>query len=161
MHINAAGRRRKLFKDRAQSLRDFSAERVRERVALTKEVWKHLKKCLGDNRVMETPVIVQLIADYILEMVIERTGTVAVPCVPYEATAGLAMLMLRDHGIISVHFAGLPPGTAALLIKFLPPDQVERFGGPAALAEAVDDSLDSLAEVIKKGKLRELLLGDE
>ena len=139
---------------------EFS-ERVRERVALTKEVGKHLKKRLGDNRVMETPVIVQLIADDILEMAMERAGIATVPCVPYEATAGLAMLMLRDHGIISVHFAGLPPGTAALLIKFLPPDQVERFGGPAALAEAVDNSLDSLADVIMKGELQELLLGGD
>ena len=153
--------RQMLYPAVAQSLRDYSAERVRERVALTKEVGKYLKKRLGDNRVMETPVIVQLIADDILEMVMERAGIATVPCVPYEATAGLAMLMLRDHGIISVHFAGLPPGTAALLIKFLPPDQVERFGGPAALAEAVDNSLDSLADVIMKGELQELLLGGD
>ena len=153
--------RQMLYPAVAQSLRDYSAERVRERVALTKEVGKHLKKRLGDNRVMETPVIVQLIADDILEMAMERAGIATVPCVPYEATAGLAMLMLRDHGIISVHFAGLPPGTAALLIKFLPPDQVERFGGPAALAEAVDNSLDSLADVIIKGELQELLLGGD
>ena len=153
--------RQMLYPAVAQSLRDYSAERVRERVALTKEVGKHLKKRLGDNRVMETPVIVQLIADDILEMAMERVGIATVPCVPYEATAGLAMLMLRDHGIISVHFAGLPPGTAALLIKFLPPDQVERFGGPAAVAEAVDNSLDSLADVIIKGELQELLLGGD
>ena len=153
--------RQMLYPAVAQSLRDYSAERVRERVALTKEVGKHLKKCLGDNRVMETPVIVQLIAEDILEMVMERAGIATVPCVPYEATAGLAMLMLRDYGIVSVHFAGLPPGTAALLIKFVPPDQVERFGGPAALAEAVDKSLDSLADVIMKGELRELLLESE
>ncbi len=150
--------RQMLYPAVAQSLRDYSADTVRERVALTKEVGKHLKKCLGDNRVMETPVIIQLVADDILEMAMERAGISAAPCVPYEATAGLAMLMLRDFGIVSVHFAGLPPGTAALMIKFVPPDVVERFGGPAKLAEAVDRSLTSLADVMKKGELKELLL---
>jgi len=39
----------------------------------------------------------------------------------------------RDPGIVSVHFAGLPPGTAALMVKCLPPDVLERFGGPENL----------------------------
>ncbi|MDA0998724.1 MAG: hypothetical protein O2944_11015 [Proteobacteria bacterium] len=151
--------RQMLYPAVAQSLRDYSADKVRERVALTKEVGKHLKNLLGDNRVMETPVIVQLAADDILEMAMERGGIKQAPCVPYEATAGLAMLMLRDFGIVSVHFAGLPPGTAALMIKFVPPDVVERFGGPKAIAEAVDKSLDVLADVMKKKNgLQELLL---
>ena len=149
--------RQMLYPAVCQSLRDYSADKVRERVNLTKDVGAHLKKRLGGNRVMETPVIVQLLADDILEMAMERAGIKDVPCVPYEATAGLAMLMLRDFGIISVHFAGLPPGTAALMIKFLPPDIVEKFGGPAALAEAVDKSLDALAATLKAGELEKLL----
>lgn len=151
--------RQMLYPAVCQSLRDYSADKVRERVALTKEVGEHLKKKLGGNRVLETPVIVQLMAEDILEMAMERAGISDVPCVPYEATAALAMIMLRDHGIISVHFAGLPPGTAALMIKFLPPDVVERFGGPAALADAIDTSLDTLAEVMKSpDELTRLLL---
>jgi L-seryl-tRNA(Ser) seleniumtransferase len=78
--------------------------------------------------------------------------------VPYEATAGLAMHMLRDYGIVSVHFAGVPPGTAALMVKFLPPEILERLGGPAAYAEAVDKSLDALAETLKtEGALEKLI----
>ncbi|MGI9386459.1 MAG: hypothetical protein ACR2OX_03425, partial [Methyloligellaceae bacterium] len=151
--------RQMLYPAVVQSLGDYSPERVRERVVITKEVGVYLKKCLGHNRVMVTPVIVQLTADDILEMAMERAGIKQPPCVPYEATAGLAMLMLRDFGIISVHFAGLPPGTAALLIKFLPSDTLNRFGGPKALADAVDESLDALAATMKvEGGLDELLL---
>lgn len=151
--------RQMLYPAVCQSLRDYSPDKVLERVRLTKEVGEHLKTRLGGNRVTETPVIVQLMAEDILEMAMERAGITNTPCVPYEATAGLAMIMLRDHGIVSVHFAGLPPGTAALMIKFLPPDIVERFGGPAALAGAVDTSLDTLAEVMKTPDgLRTLLL---
>jgi L-seryl-tRNA(Ser) seleniumtransferase len=151
--------RQMLYPAVVQSLRDYSPETVRERVAVTKETGQALKRRLGGNRVMETPVIVQLTADDILEMAMERSGLKEAPCVPYEATAGLAMLMLRDFGIVSVHFAGLPPGTAALLIKFLPPDVLARFGGPSAFAEAIDKSLDALAETMKaEGALEDLLL---
>lgn len=151
--------RQMLYPAVVQSLRDYSPAKVRERVALTKEVGAHLKKRLGDNRVMETPVIMQLTADDILEMAIERAGIDTPPCVPYEATAGLAMIMLRDFGIVSVHFAGLPPGTAALMIKFLPPETVAAFGGAEKLAEAVDESLSRLAEVLRtEGGLRDLIL---
>lgn len=150
--------RQLLYPAVAQSLRDYRPETVRALVAVTKETGMALKRRLGGNRVMETPVIVQLLADDILEMAMERAGLTEPPCVPYEATAGLAMLMLRDYGIVSVHFAGIPPGTAALMVKFLPPDVLERLGGPAAYAEAVDKSLDALAETLKtEGALKTLI----
>lgn len=151
--------RQMLYPAVVQSLRDYSPDVIRERVALTKEVGNHLKSKLSDNRVLETPVIVQLMAEDILEVAMERAGMPSAPCVPYEATAGLAMLMLRDFGIISVHFAGLPPGTAALMIKFLPPDVVARFGGTEAVADAIDQSITSLGQVLKtEGALECLLL---
>ena len=79
---------------------------------------------------------------------------------PYEATAALAMLLLRDHGILTVHFAGLPPGTGALMIKFVPPETLARFGGAAKLAEAIDRSIDELAETLKRPEaIAELILG--
>ena len=142
-----------------QSLRNYSAEKVRERVAVTKEVGHALKQRLGDNRVLETPVIVQLMAEDILEIAMERANLDEPPCVPYEATAGLAMLILRDYGVVTVHFAGLPPGTSALMIKFLPPDVLSQFGGHEALADAVDNSLYRLAETLtQKDGLERLLL---
>ena len=79
---------------------------------------------------------------------------------PYEATAALAMLLLRDPGILTVHFAGLPPGTAALMIKFVPSETLARFGGAAKLAEAIDRSIDALADTLKRPEaIAELILG--
>jgi L-seryl-tRNA(Ser) seleniumtransferase len=70
------------------------------------------------------------------------------------------MLLLRDYGILTVHFAGLPPGTSALLIKFLPPETVARFGGPQKFAQAIDSSLHNLAHIIDDtDQLRQLILG--
>ena len=55
------------------------------------------------------------------------------------------MLLLRDHGILTVHFAALPPGTSALLLKFVPPETLARFGGAERFAESVDEALGELA----------------
>ena len=70
------------------------------------------------------------------------------------------MLLLRDHGMLMVHFVGVPPGTADLLIKFVPPETLERFGGAGRYAEAVNDSLTRLGELLRdRESIRELLLG--
>lgn len=142
-----------------QSLAQYRPERVRELVATTKNVAHELKTILGD-RLSETPVIAKLRGEDILELAMARAHITKPPIVPYEATAALAMLLLRDHGILTVHFAGLPPGTSALLIKFLPPETIARFGGPKKFAQAIDISLNNLAHMIgDAGQLRQLLLG--
>jgi L-seryl-tRNA(Ser) seleniumtransferase len=90
----------------------------------------------------------------------ERAGLGAAPVVPYEASAALSMLLLRDHDMLMVHFVGVPPGTADLLIKFVPPETLDRFGGPRKYAAAVDDALTKVGELLREPQqLRELLLG--
>jgi L-seryl-tRNA(Ser) seleniumtransferase len=70
------------------------------------------------------------------------------------------MVLLRDHGLLTVHFAGMPPGTAALMIKFLPEVTVAAIGGPQAFAAAVDGSLDEAASVVPDPEAtRRLLVG--
>lgn len=144
-----------------RSLEQYDPQRVRDLVAATKQVAEALKARLG-NRVTETPVIAQLQGEDILEMAMERAGDTTPVIVPYEATAALAMILLRDHGILTVHFAGMPPGTGALLIKFVPPETLERFGGPAELASAIDRSIDTLSSMISDTTaIREMLLNSE
>ena len=143
------------------TLEQYDPESVRELVRNTIEVAEELKKRLG-NRVTETPVTAQLLAEDILEMAMERANVTAAPIVPYEATAALAMLLVRDFGIMTVHLAGLPPGSSPLLIKFVPPHTLERFGGAARFAEAIDSSITSLSAIVDKPEaLRELLFGKD
>ena len=80
------------------------------------------------------------------------------PLVPYEATAALAMRLLLDHGILTVHFAAVPPGTSALLFKFVPPELLQRFGGADRFAAAVESSLDRVAA---ENDWRDLLLSSQ
>ena len=144
-----------------QSLEQYDPARVVELVDTTKQVTGALKARLG-NRVSETPVIGKLDGEDIMEIAMERAGLTDNPVVPIEALAGLAMLLLRDFGIMTVHFAGLPPGTSAMLIKFMPPETLDRFGGPEKFADAVNQCLDRLADIIASpAAMRELLYGPE
>ena len=109
--------------------------------------------------VINTPVIGKLRGESIHELALKRAGLDSSPLVPYEATAALAMLLLRDAGIFTVHFAGIPPGTSALLIKFLPPERLAELGGADTFARAVDDGISSLAALLHDpDQIRSLLL---
>jgi L-seryl-tRNA(Ser) seleniumtransferase len=138
------------------SLEQYRPERVRELVETTARVGEALVERLGDW-VRRTPVAVRLEGEDILAEAARRAG-VDSSLAPIEATAALAMLLLRAHGILTVHFAALPPGTSALLLKFIPPETLEHFGGAEAFAAAVDVSLDELATMLDvPSELRSLL----
>ncbi len=138
------------------SLEQYRPERVRELVASTQRVGDALERIAP--WLDRTPVAVKLPGAGILAEAERRAGIAAPALVPIEATAALAMLLLRDHGILTVHFAALPPGTDALLLKFIPPEVLERFGGPDAFAAAVDAALDGVAELLgRPAELRSLL----
>lgn len=149
-----------LYPAAVRSLAGSTPERVQDLVETTREVAVALQDVFGD-RLHETPVIAELLADDILEMALQRAGLQTPPIVPYEASAALAMLLLRDYGIITVHFVGLPPGTSALMFKFIAPEVLKRFGGAQAYAQAIDACLDTLAGLLADpAQLRRLLLGD-
>jgi L-seryl-tRNA(Ser) seleniumtransferase len=149
-----------LYPAAVRSLAGSTPERVQDLVETTREVAVALQDVFGD-RLHETPVIAELLADDILEMALQRAGLQMPPVVPYEASAALAMLLLRDYGIITVHFVGLPPGTSALMFKFIAPEVLKRFGGAQAYAQAIDACLDTLAGLLADPQqIRHLLLGD-
>ena len=142
-----------------RSLELYRPERVRELVATTETVGEALATTLGEW-VVRTPFAVKLEGEDVLAVAMERAGVEEPPIVPFEATAALAMLLLRDHGVLTVHFAALPPGTAALLVKFVPPETLAAFGGAEAFAAAVYASLDEFARLLTTASaVRTLLLG--
>jgi L-seryl-tRNA(Ser) seleniumtransferase len=142
-----------------RSLAGYRPERVRELVATTREVGEAMRAIFG-VRLHLTPVTAQLRADDLLALAMERAGIGTPPIVPIEATAALAMLLLEDYGILTVHFAGMPPGTSSLLVKFVPPETLERFGGAEAFAKAVDSSVSRLAALLPEpAAVKALLLG--
>ena len=132
---------------------------MRELIATTKQIAAELRPLLG-NRLRETPTTVQIAADDILEVAMERGGVDEPTIVPYEASAALSMLLLRDYDMLMVHFVGVPPGTADLLIKFVPPETLQRFGGAKKYADAVNATLGKIGTLLRDPeKIREMLLG--
>ena len=149
-----------LYPAAVRSLAGYRPERVRLLVDTTRTVGDALRGVFG-ARVHLTPVTAQLRADDLLALAMERARLTTPPIAPIEATAAVAMLLLEDYGVITVHFAGMPPGTSSLLVKFVPPETLERFGGAEALAKAVDSSVDRLAALLRDpAALRALLVGD-
>jgi L-seryl-tRNA(Ser) seleniumtransferase len=152
--------RQMLYPAVVRTLEQYDPARVRRLIATTKQIAGELRPLLG-NRLRETPTTVQIAADDILEIAVERGGIREAPVVPYEAAAALLMLLLRDHGMLMVHFVGVPPGTADLLIKFVPPETLDRFGGARKYANAVNASLTELGELLREPEsIRDLLLGN-
>ena len=142
-----------------RTLEQYDPARMQAIVATTKQIANKLRPLLG-NRLRETPTTVQIAADDILEIAMEHGGVNEAPVVPYEASAALSMLLLRNYGMLMVHFVGVPPGTADLLIKFVPPEALERFGGAGKYAQAVNSSLTRLGELLREPQsVRDLLLG--
>ena len=153
--------RQALYAAVVRTLEQYDPRRIQVLIDSTKEIAKEMRPLFG-NRLRETPTTVQLAADDILEIAMERGGAEQPPIVPYEATAALSMLMLKDYDMLMVHFVGVPPGGADLLIKFVPPETLSRFGGPKKYAEAVNNCLTKLGKMVHEPEsIRELLLGSE
>jgi L-seryl-tRNA(Ser) seleniumtransferase len=143
-----------------RTLDEYRPERVRELIASTKRVAAALRPILG-ARLHETPTTAQLRADDLLALAMERGGVAEPPVVPYEAAAAFCMLLLEEHRMLTVHFVGMPPGTADILFKFVPPETLERFGGPEKFAGAVDAALTRVGALLREpARIRDLLLGD-
>src|SRR6266513_941381 len=143
-----------------RSLAGSTSERVQHLVQTAREVAAAVRRILGD-RVHETPVIAELLAEDILEIAMTRAGVTAPPVVPYEAASALAMLLLRDYGVITVQLVGVPPGTSSVMLKFIAPETLARFGGADAYARAIDDGLTKLAGMLAEPtQIARLLLGE-
>ncbi len=143
-----------------RTLEQYRPERVRELIASTRRVADALRPILG-ARLHETPTTAQLLADDLLTIAMERGGVTSPPVVPYEAAAAFCMILLEEHRMLTVHFVGMPPGTANVLFKFVRPETLERFGGPEKFAHAVDSALTRLSTFLQKPeRIPALLFGD-
>ena len=151
--------RQMLYPAVVRTLEQYDPARVRALIETTRQIARELHPFVG-NWLRETPTTVQIPADDLLEIAMQRGGIEEPPIVPYEAAAALAMLLLQNHGMLMVHFVGVPPGTADLLIKFVPPETLERFGGAGRYARAIDDSLTCLGSLLREPpSIGELLVG--
>jgi L-seryl-tRNA(Ser) seleniumtransferase len=70
------------------------------------------------------------------------------------------MLLLRDHGILTVNVSGMPGARVSLRLKPTP-EQMAKIGGVPAAINAVDETFNELAKIIKDPEaIRTLIVGD-
>jgi L-seryl-tRNA(Ser) seleniumtransferase len=153
--------RQALYPAVVHTLEQYDPARIQVLIDSTKSIAAEMRPLFG-NRLRETPTTVQLAADDILDIAMERGGVDKTTVVPYEAKAALCMLMLKDYDMLMVHFVGVPPGGADLLIKFVPPETLAKFGGPKKYADAVNSCLTKVGHMLRDPEsIRKLLLGGE
>jgi L-seryl-tRNA(Ser) seleniumtransferase len=153
--------RQALYPAVVHTLEQYDPRRIQVLIDSTRTIAAEMRPLFG-NRLRETPTTVQLAADDILDIAMERGGIDKTKVVPYEAKAALCMLMLKDYDMLMVHFVGVPPGGADLLIKFVPPETLKKFGGPKKYAEAVNNSLTKVGRMLQDPEsIRRLLLGGD
>src|SRR2546426_35231 len=146
--------------DHPRMLELYRPERVRELIASTRRVADALRPIFG-ARLHETPTTAQLLADDLLTIAMERGGVKEPPIVPYEAAAAFCMILLEDQRVLTVHFVGMPPGTANILFKFVRPETLESFGGPDKFAQVVDLAVTRLGLLLREPeRIKALLFGD-
>ncbi len=97
---------------------------------------------LGALRVHQTLLGPSIAEDAVLDLLLERAGLPreAAPIVPVEATALIGLLLLAEHGIVTVN--ALSEAGARPSIRLKPTlDAVPALGGPERLAAIVDDAI--------------------
>ena len=143
-----------------RSLERFEPAQLIADAAVGNELHTAMSAAFGPERVWPSALGPIVEADDILGIALRRAGAVesSASIVPAEASAGLGMLLLEHHGILTVNATGTPGSRVSLRLK-ASSAEMERFGQIGAVVTAVSDAFDRLARVIADGDaLRRLIL---
>lgn len=130
-----------------RSLQGFDPQLLRDEARDGQAVADALAELLGAGVVVRSDLGPMVDEQDVLAAILRRAGRETADIVPAEVTAAAGMLMLRDHGILTVNTHGQPGGRVSIRLKPTA-GAVDRAGGPGALAQAVDRALDTVADNI-------------
>lgn len=132
-----------------RSLQSFSAAALREEAASGQRLAAALEAGMGESLVKRSDLGPMVHEDDVLDVVMRRAGKPGNPAglVPCEVTSALGMLLLRDHGVLTVNTHGQPGARVSLRLKPTL-DALDRVGGIDAVVDAIDASIGDLADVV-------------
>jgi len=144
-----------------RSLQRFSPKDLLEEAESGKQLAAALRDRMGTDLVAVSDLGPMIEEDLALKEVFRRagkapSGTDLVPC---EITSALGMVLLRDHGILTVNTHGQPGARVSVRLK---PTHgaIERVGGMSKVVDAMAASFDEVARYVDKPKeLAELIVG--
>lgn len=132
-----------------RSLQGYSVQLLREEARQGQELAAALAAQYPAGVVHTSDLGPMIGEDDILRDVLARAGVAAdaSPVVPCEATSALGLLLLRDHGILTVNTHGQPGARVSLRLKPTA-DAIRRVGGVPAVVHAVLAATKELSTVI-------------
>lgn len=144
-----------------RSLQAFTPDTLVEESEGGRQLHAALAARFGGTAIRRTDLGPMIHEDDLLALVLDRAGRRADPpaVVPCEATAALGMLLLEEHGILTVNTHGQPGARVSLRLKPTL-DALARLGGAADVAEAIDRAVDRLATSIhERDAVADLVVG--
>jgi len=145
-----------------RSLQKFDPHHLQQEAAAGQELAAALEKKMGVGLVVRSDLGPMVDENAVLTVILERAGVSAenINVAPCEATAALGMLLLADHGILTVNTHGQPGARVSLRLKPTL-DALVSVGGVSAVIDAVDDCIGKVAAIISdENAMRTLILGE-
>lgn len=144
-----------------RSIERFSPNDLIEEAESGQQLGRALRYRLGSELVAISDLGPMIDEDLALKDVFRRAGREPVhsEIAPCEITSALGMVLLRDHGILTVNTHGQPGARVSVRLK---PTHgaIARVGGIDAVVNAMVASLNEVARCIgDRGALSELILG--
>ncbi len=143
-----------------RSLQGFADDHLRKEAAAGQTLTTALKACLTQATIVASDLGPMIHEDDLLAELLRRAGKSATQTVPAEAAAALGMVLLRDHGILTVNTHGQPGARVSLRLK---PTltALSNVGGASGVVSAVDAALDAIAAIVTDATaLRRLVVGE-
>ncbi|WP_242538546.1 selenocysteine synthase [Trinickia acidisoli] len=144
-----------------RSLEKYRPDDLREESAAGQKLAEALERKMGKDLVQRSDLGPMVDEDSVLRVLLKIAGRenckpVVVPC---EATSALGMVLLEDHGILTVNTHGQPGARVSLRLKPTL-DALRRTGGFDAVVSAVGQSLEKVANVIDdRNAIARLIVG--
>ncbi len=145
-----------------RSLQKFDPDHLTQEAAAGRELATALGASMGEGVVRRSDLGPMVDENAVLTVILERASVPAnaISIVPSEATSALGMLLLTDHGILTVNTHGQPGARVSLRLKPTL-DALASVGGVSAVVDAVDACIGKVAAIITdEGAMRKLILGD-
>jgi len=128
-----------------RSLQAFDPEDLRTEARDGGSIADALSATWGDDIVHRSDLGPMLEEQDVLARVLEHAGLLKTDIVPAEVTAAIGMILLRDHGVLTVNTHGAPGGRVSLRLKPTA-GALAAVGGQGALVCARPEAVAQVAD---------------
>ncbi len=143
-----------------RSLQGFTPDLLHNEVRDGEALAAALEDLLGEDGVKRSVLGPKIDEQDVHARILALAGKDETRRVPAEVTAAIGMLMLQDHGIVTVNTHGQPGGRVSMRLKPTT-GAVSRIGGAGAVAQCVVSAMEqTAAHLDDRAWFANLLFGD-